>query len=310
MSFLDKAAFPHPASGFVKARRAPVIFRPIIGSLEQLVVGVIAYDGQSACLARANRLDRLNCFYNDQARGAILAIELALEELALDLAADPALASGAYQPAISGVVIGPSQEAEGVSLEIIASSWLSGMSSLYVPETPSGQLAAYPLVDPDMDDPQIDDRASDRLGQLLLDYMKVRQPALVGAFSDEIRAQARRRRGSAHSVIIDFAGSKIVANFGILSTTGYAASIDRIKRRMWDLKIVRDSEKTGFFGRKHEMLVQHPSANDPQLTQRQVDKIMESVRELEKQADQEEIRFRPLTTIEQIGDYLIQCEAA
>jgi hypothetical protein len=79
---------------------------------------------------------------------------------------------------------------------------------------------------------------------------------------------------------------------------------------MWDLKIARDREKGDLWRRNHEMLVQHPPANDPQLNQRQVDKIMESIRELEKQADQEEIRFRPMTTVEQMGEHLMQGEAA
>lgn len=310
MNALDKTIFPQPQRGFVRAKRAPVIFRPIIGSIEQLVVGAIAYDSRSAHLARANRLDRLHCFYNEHATGAILAIELALEELALDLGADPSLASGDYLAAMSGVAIGPSYDAEGVSLEIIASSWLAGMSSLYVPEVSNNGLMKLTMAGRDIEEPQVFDRASDRLGQLLLDYIGEKQPRLIDAFSEEIRAQARRRRGSAHSVFIDFAGSKIVANFGILSTSGYATSIDRIKRRMWDLKIARDDERTGFLGRTHEMLVQHPPENDPQLTQRQVDKIMESVRELERQADQEEIRFRPMTTIDQIGDHLVKSEAA
>lgn len=310
MISFGKTAFPRPLSGFVKARRAPVIYCPIIGSVEQLVVGVIAFDEQRAHLARANRLDRLGCFYDDRATGAILAIELALEELELDLATDPSLLLHAYDAAVSGVKIGPTQEVEGVSLEVIASSWLSGMSSLYVPEASNAQLIEIPTGVSALDNPSAYDRASDRLGQLLLNYVQDKRPKLVDAFSEEIRAQARRRRGSAHSVFIDFAGSKIVANFGILSTNGYAASIDRIKRRMWDLKIARDRERSGFLGRSHEMLVQHPPKNDPQLTYRQVDKLMESVRELEEQANQEEIRFRPLTTVEQIGEHLVQSEAA
>lgn len=309
MNALDRLVFPQPQGGFARAKRAPVIFRPIIGSVEQLVIGAIAYSKSNAYLAKANRLDRLSCFYGDSAAGAILAIELALEELGFALATNPSLPTGNYIPAVSGVSIGPSQDAEGVSLETIASSWLTGMSSLYVSEIPYNSLHLS-IEQGNEDEPQVFDGVSDRLGQLLLDYVGEKQPKLIGAFSEDIRAQVRRRRGSAHGVFIDFSGAKIVANFGILSTSGYAASIDRIKRRMWDLKIVRDSERTSFLGRNHEMLVQHPPENDPQLTQRQIDKIMESIRELEKQADQEEIRFRPMTTIEQMGDHLVRSEAA
>lgn len=261
-------------------------------------------------MERANRLNRLECIYGSQAAGAILAIEISLDELAADLAADPSLSSSEYQTPTSGIMLGAAQEVEGPSLEAIAKSWLAGMSSLYAPVQESAKLAvAYTALE-SLDDAIASDRASDRLGGLLLRYVAERNPRLKAAFSHDILTNARRRRGHAHGVHIDFAGAKVVANFAVLSPHGYTASIDRIKRRMWDLKVARDDERGGMLRREHEMLVQHPPANDPQLNQRQVDKIYESVRELERQADQEEIRFRPMLSVAQIGDHLLQREAA
>lgn len=307
MKIINRDLFPSTRQ-LVKGKRTAVLFRPIIGSVEQLVIGAVAFNSAGAFLGRANRLDRLQCFYGEQAAGAILAVELALDELEIDLANNPALLSDTeYAPLMSGVVLGTTTDAEGSSLSTIACSWLEGMSSLYA--SPHNSTLTT-LEGMDLDETVRGERATDRLGELLLHYVEDRQPALISAFSSDIRTQVRRRRGNAHGVFIDFSGTRIVANFGMLVPSSYAGSIDRIKRRMWDLKISRDNEKSGFLARPHEMLVQHPPENDPQLTQKQVDKIMESVQDLMKQADQEEIRFRPMTSVEDIGNHLMAREAA
>jgi hypothetical protein len=67
-------------------------------------------------------------------------------------------------------------------------------------------------------------------------------------------------------VRIDFAGSKLVANFAVLKPQAAAKSVGNIKQRLWDLKVNRDREPTQDLGmRRHEMFVQHPRADDPQL---------------------------------------------
>ncbi len=305
MSVFGRHNFPSVAS-LIQAKRAPVLFRPIVGSEEQMIVGTIVLSEGSAYLARANRLDRLECLYGAQSVGPIMAIKLSLDELEEDLAVDPASIFSDYTPLMSGLSIGAVQIAEGHTLETIATTWLGAMSSLFDEEGGAG--AVYTAFE-DADAPR-GERATERLGELLLHYVEERRPALAGAFSNEIRSQVRRRRGNAHGVFLDFAGSRIVANFGLLTPTGYAGAIDRIKRRMWDLKVSRDNERDSFVRRDHEMIVQHPSANDPTLSQKQLDRIFESVEDLEKQADQEDIRFRPLTSVEQIGDHLLYREAA
>jgi hypothetical protein len=157
---------------------------------------------------------------------------------------------------------------------------------------------------------EIASRPRDRLPALVLDYVASKRPELNKFFSAEIREQHVRRGANASAVYIDFAGSKLVANFGTLSANQHATSVDRIKRRLWDLKVDRDNERGGLAKRDHEMIVQHPSKNDPQFTEKQFDRITEALQSLEQQADQEEIRFRPLNTIDQIGEHLLQKEAA
>lgn len=309
MNTFNRNLFPTTPTDFVKAQRVAVLYQPILGSPEQLVIGMVAYNTSGVFLETANMLSRLDCFYGDQAVGPIMAIGLALEELRADLRQGPGVLLD-YSPVVSGLQLAAPQEAEGRSLAEIARFWLAGMSSLY--KMPSGNSVQldFPqvhMVAPD----EIVGRASERLSSMLFEYVRDKQPTLASAFSHDIRHQTIRRRGKASSIIIDFNGSKLVANFGLLTPNAYSSSVDKIKRSMWDLKITRDNEKPSLLSvREHEMIVQHPPSNDPQLSQKQVDKIMDGLGELEKQADQEEIRLRPMTTVEEIGNHLLMKEAA
>ena len=295
-------------TGFVRAKWAPLLLRPILGSPEQLVIGVAAVNKAGFHLERANSFARLTCLFSGEATSAILASQAALDALEADLSSRAVGAIAEYLPIFSGIALGDVGDAEGPSLKSIASSWMASLSSLYTRSSELALVAESPvMLAADVGESS---RPRDRLPALVLDYVKNKRPGLDKFFSEEIREQHARRRANASAVYIDFAGSRIVANFGTLSATHHVASVDRIKRRLWDLKVDRDNEKGGLARRDHEMIVQHPSKTDPQFTERQLDRMEHALTALEQQADQEEIRFRPMHTINQIGDHLLTREAA
>lgn len=297
--------FPTTA-GFVRAKWAPLLLRPILGSPEQLVIGVAAVNDAGFYLERANSFSRLSCLFAGQAEATIAAAHTALDAFDIELSSRALKALYEYQPIFSGMAIGEIGDAEGSSLKSIAVSWMTSLSSLY---SASGEsvLGESPLLVGDVTDTG---RARDRLPSLVLHYVRDRRPGLDGFFSEEIREEHVRRRANASAVYIDFAGSRVVANFGTLSATHHVASVDRIKRRLWDLKVDRDNERGGLLQRDHEMIVQHPAKSDPQFSEKQLNRMEEALAALEQQADQEEIRFRPMNTIDQIGDHLLAKEAA
>jgi hypothetical protein len=298
--------FPTTA-GFLRAKWVPLLLRPILGSPEQFVIGVAAVNEAGFYLERANNFARLTCFFSEDAGTAILAAQAALDVFEADLIARSLAAVLEYQPIFSGVALGDVRDAEGQSLKSIAASWMASLSSLYSVTSNVASLNEAAVVTADAIEIS---RPRDRLPALVLDYVKSKRPGLDRFFSEEIRELHVRRRANASAVYIDFAGSKIVANFGTLSVSHHVGSVDRIKRRLWDLKVDRDNEKGGLAHRDHEMIVQYPSKADPQFSERQVDRIEEALAALEQQADQEEIRFRPMNTINQIGDHLLDKEAA
>jgi hypothetical protein len=270
------------------------------------VIGVAAVNDAGFHIERANCLDRLFCIFSDNASSAIMAAEAGLDSLTDDLASRSLDALRDYKPVFSGVVLGELAEAQGASLGAIASSWMASLSSVYSQdEVDTSMPAVADVAVPE----QYRDRQRDRLPSLILEYVNIRRPGLSSFFNEEIRERSPRRRSNASAVLIDYAGSRLVANFGTLTVVNHAISVDRVKRRLWDLKVDRDNEK-GVFVRDHEMLVRYPAVSDTQFSPRQVERISDALSALEEQADQEEIRFRPMHTVEEIGDHLLQKEAA
>ena len=141
---------------------------------------------------------------------------------------------------------------------------------------------------------------------LVLDYVVENRAGLAEFFRSDLGKRPRRR--SSHEVSIDFTGSKLVANFGTLQVGQITRSVDLIKRRLWDLKVERDSQASAVFPREHEMLIQIPAQNDPQVSERQFENLEVARQALEAQADQEELRLEAFTSVAEIGQRVLAAE--
>lgn len=299
--------FPKLHDG-VRAHWSPVFFEPISGSYERFVVGVAAFNQDGFHLEWANQLDRLKCFYGTDAIGAVSAIEIAGEYLEADLAKRATEAFTNPDPAVTGIAFGELREAEGASLESIARSWMSALSSLYIEPVAEMLAVARPVLNAAA---EVDQGSGDRLPFLVCDYVKSQREGFAGYFSADLReGKQQRMRGSSHKVVVDFSGSRLVANFGTLKAGSLTSSINLIKRRLWDLKVERDRESGSEFAREHEMILQRPQKDDPQVTEKQQENLDEAFEALEHQADQEKLRLRALSSVRQIGDHILKVEAA
>jgi hypothetical protein len=292
----------------IRARWAPVLLEPIAGSYERLVIGVAVVGENGFHLELANALDRLTCLYSNDAHGAVYAIQLAAEYLKQDLARRAAEAITDPRLAISSISIGECRDAEGESLEAIGASWMHALSSLYRDKIESSETLAG-VVDEEVGGEG--DGSADRLPSLVMNYVRERREGYFQYFRADLReGRGRRLTGRSHEVLIDFSGSKLVANFGTLRAGGIVKSVNLIKRRLWDLKVERDREPNVVMVRQHEMILQSQPLDDPQVTSRQHASIQEALQALEKQADQEELRLRALNTVAEIGEHVLMAEAA
>ncbi|MFW8596157.1 hypothetical protein [Cribrihabitans neustonicus] len=277
-----------------------------MGGYERLVVGVAVVNSEGFHVEPANAVGRLHCFYGDDAFATISAIEIAIDHLRNELALRSVEALTDPNHVISGVHVGELRTAEGDSLQAIGKSWMAVLSSLYQEQVEASKIVAS---NANVADPQ--ESSGDRLPFLVCDYVKAQRAGYAGFFSSDLReGKQRRNKGSSHKVIIDFSGSKLVANFGTLKAGALTASVNIVKRRLWDLKVERDRDPNSVLDRKHEMILQRPHADDPQLSEKQQENLNEAFEELEHQADQEELRLRALNTVVEIGDHVLKLEAA
>ena len=305
---LSSARFPS-TDGTVRAFWAPVLLEPVVGSYERLVVGVAAVNSSGFHLEVANSLNRLQCLYLDGADGVVSAVKIAVKCLEADLSRRSVAALSSPSQVVSGVTIGECREAEGTSLVAISKNWMSALSSLYVGENHTE--------DPVSAEIQVLGTVSyaaqygDRLPFLVCDFVKMQRIGFLNYFSKDLReGSGRRVKGSSHKIVIDFSGSHLVANFGTLKAGALTSSVNLIKRRLWDLKVERDKVPTIGLHRNHEMILQRPSKDDPQLSERQHGNIDEALAALEIQAVQEELRLRPMGSVKEIGLHLLKAEQA
>lgn len=307
---LSLADFPQPTDA-VRASWAPIFIEPLAGSGERLTVAVVAANTDNFFVARANRLDRLKCLYGNEAQGIEFAIDVSLDaydsmlaEVGLSAMRDP-------EWIFASIHLGQIRDGAGNSVEEIARQWLAYSSSFHDQPTPGLIAKTAELRGFGSEDLAPVSVIRDRLPKLVHDYVVERQPRLSKAFSDvSIQVAQGRRRRKSHEVNIDFYGAKIVANLGTLVAGGIGTSVEHLKRKMWDLKVARDQHGSPLLHLRHEMLVQHPANDDPQLSQRQLDNLNEALSELERQADLEQLRLRPLTTVREIGEHILRAEAA
>lgn len=122
--------FPQKTTTHSTMRRVFVVYRPVLGSVEQFVIGVVVIGKAGRHLERANRLARLEGLYGAQAPGAILAIEIALG-LVESAIGEESFDPSEFRPGISGLFLLDDGETEGRSPSDLAVETMKAMSSLY-----------------------------------------------------------------------------------------------------------------------------------------------------------------------------------
>lgn len=290
----------------VSAKWAPVVLQPIVGSSEQLVIGVAVVAKGAFHLESANAWQRLKCLYDESSDAVIFSAQCALEALEDEMALRNEISLSDLHPVFSNIKIGDVSNAEGINVREIGRTWMKALSSLY--EHPD---AAREIVDHPSSDVAVSD-GGNRLPHLIFEDVVKLRPGFGEYFRSDIRRRsARRARRRGAGILIDFAGSRLVANFGMLRTRQTTASANFIKKQLWDLKIKRDEDVSVSLGRNiHEMIVQHQDQNDPQITEKQYDDVRSALADLEEQADRENIRLRPMNTVQQISRHIVELEVA
>ncbi|MEL5879769.1 hypothetical protein [Cereibacter sphaeroides] len=303
---LSVASFPSLATR-IYAKWAPILLQPISGSYERLVVGCAVVAGTDYHLESANALHRLQCLYADRADHVAYIIEMSNDAIRQDIAKRGVMALEEAANPFSGIHIGDIREGEGASLEEIAKGWMSVLSSLY--ERKAVHHAVEGDIYAERSALSSEVRSSDRLPQLVLEQVSGMNLSLARHFSQRI-VEGRSRRRAAHELDIDFKGRRLVANFATLNAGRIAPAVGNIKQRLWDLKIDRENDRSSGRRRDHELIIQLPRLDDPQVSERQHQRLEDEYRGLLEQADLLQLALRHFNTAQQIGEHIVAKEAA
>lgn len=301
---LSTAGFPRFVSR-VTASWCPIYLEPIPGSQERFVIAVAVVSDTGFHVELANSLDRLECLYGQNAVIVRHAATITAENLKRDLKSRSLDALTDFDPPVTGAHVGRIRAGEGVSLAAIGKAWMSSISSLY-----DASLTQTPLeMNAGGEGAGAGEHAIaviDRLPLLVYDYVVGQSRGVSEYFRPDLRGHPRQRRS--YEVTIDYASSTLAANFGTLQAGKLAPSVRLIKNRLWDL--AADRNRDAMFNRKYELLVQVPSKNDPQFSSAQLHNVDEARRELEQQADENELRFETYYSIEEIGERVLTIQAS
>lgn len=304
---LEDFEFPEPALQVV-GKWSPIFFEPILGSGERLAVGIVVFSEAASFVFPANKLSRLQCLYGDRAAWVIDVVAGALEWLKDDVAVRGIKAYQDPASPISGISFSELKPGGAESWSQFVDLYLGSASSLHARAESRRAISTVDEVAEQLE--SIEKANREKLPVLVANKVINRHPSLQGFFRSELRLNnPKKTHAKGHRVNIDFAGSKIVANFCTLPGARSFKSAEYIKTRLWDLAIDRDRSPLRIQpSTAHEMFVFRPSLDDPNFSEKQQSNIGEVLAELEEQADKEEIRLRPFTTVDQMADRIVNAE--
>lgn len=232
-----------------------VTFRPRHYSVEQFIIGVIAWNKFEFYFSKANQLDRLLCFYQGASDGIVHGINISLNAIENNLREIGAEFLNSPSLPVLGVGFGEPASAQGMSARHVAERWHTTSSSLYNPDvieevivndnsTANSRTQIYRK--------PIDEL---QLGQEIMKYVVAQRPDYRKNFNPIISPQSRKSKRRPFESEIDYTGSKIVASFATFLKPTFPSG-RRVKQRLWDLSISKNKETLFTGNRKHIMLVQ------------------------------------------------------
>ncbi|GBQ24263.1 hypothetical protein AA0472_1362 [Acetobacter estunensis NRIC 0472] len=292
-------AFPS-LEGMIEANWAPIVLDPTNEGYERLVVGFAAISKDDFLVKKINSVYKLNCLYGENAKSILNFIDLFIDCLINDIAERKIEALSRPSSIVSNIFLGNLRQAAGRNLDEIYKNWARMICSFY--EEDDKHKIVY-------SETSRETKEKDRLAKLIVKYVASKKESLVSCFREDLRISGKRavpaRNGS---VQIDFSGVNLTANLGTLNFSSVPTSTRQIKFQMWDLLIDRDNNKNSLFNKKHEMLVFRPANDDPQMSEKQADRVNDAILELEIQAKKEELHLRPFDRISEMGNWLVNSE--
>lgn len=286
-----------------KGRWAPIYLEPVVGSGEQLCIGVVASDEKGSVVESVPGLERLSCIYGKSSEALCWSAKLAIAEVQSAVASGGLGQLGGLSHRIDGLRFGEIRVGAAQGLSELARNALRQVSSL--------AAADWSMEEPSVPVEQMAPGNIRLVSQVRLVVLRERPE-----WRDRFGTVFQRGQPS-RPVRFGFVGRRFVANFASLTAEHLGSltnQVDKAKARLWDLHqlqegVLSDSLLQTDGTRTFELLVHRPRRNGnwPAQSKRTID---EAETELEAEADKFQIMYRPLPTPAAIGRFLLDREAA
>ncbi len=285
----------------LRASWAPLYYYPIAGSQDRVTVAVIAVsdDGSQVAVSKAPGLERLYCLFGEKAEMPLGIIDRVIEALKKDFGERRIGALTEPSLLFSGFEFGEVRVGSGQGIKNISDAWIKQISLLSVARMEDQNMETDTVL---AEKQSVAAEREIRLVPSVKREVLSRVPFVSGEFNYLFRS-----RGKAVPVRIGFHGRGLVADFSRLSTRSLSASFEKIRSKLWVLADHRD-EAREMANVPHEMLVLRKPQSE--LTRDERFAIDGACHDLEIEADRREIRLRPLTSISDIAERIVDAEAA
>ena len=275
-----------------RAQWAPLRFYPLSGSSDTLTVAVfaIAEDGEVA-IAVAPYEQPLDCLFgkhSDKPKSLLQhAVEMA--QIQLKEVGNPRLQNITLP--FSDFELGEAQVGSGASVQDIAEQWMARLSMLSHWST---------VQERENEKSTSQSEKSTKIEYAVREAVQSKNPLLVNYFGSRFRPKSKKL-----PVKLGFENSLFVANFGRLGAPGshqLSPQIERIRSKLWVLAEHRDECDTNRIT-PHEMVLlrEAPQNHAPDIEAR----VSDACYDLEMEADRREIRLRPMSSVNEISNHIV-----
>lgn len=272
------------------AKWRPMFWEPVEGTGERLMAGVVVQMAGELVVRRVIRDDVLDSLYGaDSSRPRVL-LEEALGMCRRIVEAGGEAGLSLLDTPMMGLHPGPARETDAIGIgDAIRQAVL-----LY------SSLAQTDIADEEDDGTVQPEEVNRRFATEVRDAVLLQAPELARFFN---RPASLHQGGSL--VRFGFLSDTAVMHFSTVSAVRQSASVSYARAKLWELARAKEFANL----RTAALVTAVPRADDPTLGSKQRSKLATNLREIEREADDGEIRFLPVDSIQRAAERVLELSA-
>jgi len=257
----------------------PLFWEPVAGTGERIMIGVVhGFDGHWQA-HRLIRDDVLQCLYGKASKDVVALLTHSLNLFAA--AADAVHGIEELEYAMGALTPGPARSTEASSVNDLLRTAALLYSSL-------AQIDVYD--DGDENDTPLPDEVSKRFSIEVREIVLGKNPKLAKGFG----SGGRLTKGG-QLVRFGYFSPEAIMHFSVLHPVRQSASVRDARAKLWELS--RASEISGI--KKTALIAAVPRADEPHLGENQRERLKANRSEIEREADDAEIRLHAVHSAEE-----------